>query len=451
MRRHARFGRLRRSAGNERGAVLVIVAIVLPFVLFGFAALAIDIGTFSQQQRQAQAAADSAALAAAQDLPGSATNAIADAKSYVTKNMPTVPATYTVTPTACPSPITPGVCIQTPYNSNSKQIQVTVTLTVNSLFGHVFGITSTKVSASAVAAATPGTGVSCGTPGNTCDAIFSMNSSCSGPGVVFGGGTTISGAVASNGALNVGGGGSTYGATTYGSGCTVQPSGYGSQGNTFTSGPTATAPTLTWPIDYSLDFPACAGAACTGPLGTPSFCTQASTATTWTLVSYSPFTLTSNNIYCGVGTGTPSTPSSWNGTISASESGSGTIESSYVAGSVTIGGGSDLEACGYRVANLGGYNAAGCSAGVPAPTTTNYPLAYAVGTGSAFTDAGGAGNFLGDVFVPNGNISFGGGGNTVTFLEAQNVNISAGGDNGDGPTSSGGSGTTSGGSTALLQ
>ena len=66
--------------------------------------------------------------------------------------MPTVPATYTVTPTACPSPITPGVCIQTPYNSNSKQIQVTVTLTVNSLFGHVFGITSTKVSATAVAA-----------------------------------------------------------------------------------------------------------------------------------------------------------------------------------------------------------------------------------------------------------------------------------------------------------
>lgn len=48
-----------------------------------------------------------------------------------------------------------------------------------------------------------------------------------------------------------GGGGSSFGPTFYGTGCTVSPSGFAGQGKTFVSGPMAQAPTTTWPIDYS--------------------------------------------------------------------------------------------------------------------------------------------------------------------------------------------------------
>jgi Flp pilus assembly protein TadG len=432
---------LRRRCHDERGVVLVIVAIMMT-VFLGMAALAIDVGYFDQQQRQAQSAADAAALAGAAGIPASTTctgtcttTAQTAVNTYVNANMSG--ATNVVT-----------------YPS-AGQIQVRVTQTVNSIFGRFLGRNSATVGASATAQATGGTATSssCATPGNACYAVFAKDPSCSGAGVSFGGGTHIAGGVASAGALSVGGGGSTYGPTYFGSACTVSPSGYAGQNNTFGNvggSPQSPPPTTGWPIDYSVDFPPCTGAACTGPGGTPSFCTQSSTSTSWALVSYYPYTLTSNNIYCGVGTGTASTPSTWNGAISASQTGSGVVESSYVAGSLTIGGGSNLEACGYAVA---GYTASGCAAAVPAPATTNYPLAYVVGTGTSFSDPGGGTGFVGDVFAPNGAINFGGGGNSVFFLEGQDVTFSGGGDTsdtGDGASISGGSSSSSG-SVSLIQ
>jgi Flp pilus assembly protein TadG len=441
----SRRSRLVEAAGRrvreERGVVLVIVAIMMT-VFLGMAALAIDIGYFDQQQRQAQSAADAAALAAAPGLPTTwlgntcPSTAQTAVNTYVAANMSG--ATNVI---SCPA---------------VGQITVRVTQTVASIFGRFLGSNSATVGASATAQATGGTATSasCSSPGNTCYAIFAKDTSCSGAGVSFGGGTHIAGGVASSGALSVGGGGSSYGPTYYGSGCTVSPSGYLGQNNTFGNAggaPQSPPPTTSWPIDYSVDFPPCAGAACTGPGGTPSFCTQASASTSWTLVSYFPGTLTSGNIYCGVGTGIASTPSTWNGAISASQTGSGAIESSYVAGSVTIGGGSSLKACGYVTA---GYKASDCSAAVPTPITTNYPLAYVLGTGTAFNDPGGGGDFTGDVFAPNGAITFGGGGNVVLFLEAQDVTFAGGGDKGpvkgDGSSITGGTSSSSG-SVSLVQ
>ena len=52
---------------DERGAVLVFVAIVMT-AMMGFAALVIDLGNARQQDRQAEAAADAAALAGAQKI-----------------------------------------------------------------------------------------------------------------------------------------------------------------------------------------------------------------------------------------------------------------------------------------------------------------------------------------------------------------------------------------------
>jgi Flp pilus assembly protein TadG len=361
---------LRRFGCDERGAVLVITAAAM-IGMIGMAAFAIDVGSWYQVERQVQSSADAAALAGAQDLPASQSTATTDANAYVTKSLLGSPA--------------PTVTVTFP---TSTEIKVVVTTTARTFFGKLFGISSANVSATSVASETaPAT--TCPTAGNTCYAVFAMDTSCTGTTpVVFGGGTTITGGVASNGSLNVGGGGSTFGPTTYGngSGCTVGPSGYQSQTNSFTSGPTAQAAVVTWPLNYATDFPACAGAACTGPGGTPSFCTQAFTAAV-TLVSYYPYTLTSGNIYCDVGTGTASTPTTWNGAITADQSGA-TIESSFVAGSLTLGGGDTITACGYTAS---GYAVSGCSSAVPVPTTGNYPVAYAVGTGTAITNASGGG------------------------------------------------------------
>jgi Flp pilus assembly protein TadG len=447
---------LKRRCREESGAVLVLVAIMIP-VFLGLAALSVDLGYFYQQQRKVQSTADSAALAGAQALSTSTAAATSQAKAYVIANMPNVPQVYTCSTTEPTQPAQPGVCITNP---TTTQVKVAVWETAASFFGNSFGITSANVAASATAAATAGS-TSCATPGNTCLAMFAMDSSCTpGTGITFGGGgNTLTGGVQSNGALNVGNGNSKFlGITVYGNGiiagtsnpCAVLPSGYAGQSNTFASGPTAQAPICStcWPINYAADFPACTGAACTGPGGTPSFCTQSSTLASWLLVSYNPGTLTSNNIYCGVGTGTASTPTTWNGAIIANQTGKTPIESTYVAGSVTLGGGSSLEACGYASS---GYAASGCSAAVPNPTTSNYPLIYAVGTTPNPIVNGGSGAALvGDIFAPHGTIAFAGGGNTVSFAEAQSVNYAGGGDTGDGPLTSG-TGSASSGSIALIQ
>ena len=200
-------------------------------------------------------------------------------------------------------------------------------------------------------------------------------------------------------------------------------------------------------MNYAIDFPACTGTACTGPDSTPSFCTQASLAASETLTSYTSSLMTvSGNIYCDVGTGTgvvAGTPTTWNGAITVD---GGPNEDSFVGGSVTLGGGDTLTACGYATA---GYAVSGCSAAVPVPTTTNYPLIYAVGTGTSITNGGGGGTFTGDMFAPSGTINMGGGDSTF-FLEGKDVTIPGGGYTGDGPSDSGSGGGSSG-SESLLQ
>jgi Flp pilus assembly protein TadG len=392
--------------------VMVITAGAM-VAMIGMTAFVIDIGSFDQVQRQAQTAADAAALAGAHDLPGSQTTATTDAIAYVTKNL---------------SGATPVVTFPT-----STEIKVVVSITAPSFFGKIFGVNSANVGATSVASEAPGVS-GCTTAGANCYAIFAMDQSCTGNPVTLGGGTTVTGAIWSNGSLNIGTGGSTLGATSYGdgSGCTVRPTGWATQSNHVASGPTASAPVTSWPINFALDFPACSGSACTGPGGTPSFCTQETTATSLQLVSYYPYTLVSGNIWCGVGTGTPSNPATWNAQIQVE---GGPATDTFVAGSVELGGGTSLTACGYTSS---GYSSSTCSGSVPAPVTGNYPLAYAVGTGTSIDDGGGGSGFHGDLFAPNGTINVGGGG-TTTFAEGFDVIASAGGTvlTGDGPSTTG--------------
>lgn len=68
----------------ERGQAMMVFALALP-VLLGMTGMAVDLGSYANDRRSLQNAADSIALAAARDLPD-ATAATASAQSWATKN-----------------------------------------------------------------------------------------------------------------------------------------------------------------------------------------------------------------------------------------------------------------------------------------------------------------------------------------------------------------------------
>jgi Flp pilus assembly protein TadG len=76
------FRQLMRSF--ERGQAMMVFALVLP-VLLGMTGMAVDLGSYANDRRDLQNAADSIALAAARDLPD-ATAATTSAQSWATKN-----------------------------------------------------------------------------------------------------------------------------------------------------------------------------------------------------------------------------------------------------------------------------------------------------------------------------------------------------------------------------
>lgn len=80
----------RERSRNDDGVVAVIVSICA-VVLFGIAALVVDISSMYERRRATQTTADLAALAGAQDLNGSEEGAVAarlSAKEYVERNLP---------------------------------------------------------------------------------------------------------------------------------------------------------------------------------------------------------------------------------------------------------------------------------------------------------------------------------------------------------------------------
>ncbi|MGH2890526.1 MAG: pilus assembly protein TadG-related protein, partial [Solirubrobacteraceae bacterium] len=239
---------LRRRGSEQSGAVLLIVTVLMTAILAS-AALAIDVGSFYHAQRQAQAAADAGALAAAQDMAGSASaTATSDGTTIAQTNYPG--ATVTVS------------------EPTTNEAKVIVNASTPSFFGRALGLTSAKVSASAVAGVTQAS-TTCSSPGSSCLAIFAMDSNCSDNGINFtgGGGNNINGGIWSNGTLGLNdGGGDTIGPSYYGNGpgCKMTETGGGDQINgtyehNATNDPPGSAaepPTTTWPIDYSKDFPA---------------------------------------------------------------------------------------------------------------------------------------------------------------------------------------------------
>jgi hypothetical protein len=76
--------RFMRTLRRERGQVLMMAVVLLP-VLLGMAGMAVDVGSYADHRRQLQNAADSAALAGAQELPSSSA-AVNAAENWGAKN-----------------------------------------------------------------------------------------------------------------------------------------------------------------------------------------------------------------------------------------------------------------------------------------------------------------------------------------------------------------------------
>ena len=148
---HLKPVRVAERARGDRGVVLAMFALLIAGLLI-VATIAIDFGRGAVAGRRAQAAVDASALAAAQDLPTSAT-AVATAATYAAYNMG---LSSFGTGSACGSAtcFSAGgwsLTITTPYQGNVSQINVRVCGSVASAFGGLIGRPTVNVCSSASA------------------------------------------------------------------------------------------------------------------------------------------------------------------------------------------------------------------------------------------------------------------------------------------------------------
>jgi hypothetical protein len=160
----------RSSAGGERGAVLVHVALAM-LVLIAFSALAIDYGALLVSRSQAQNAADAAALAGASSLAFDDPDDIARAKesaaaaakaNIVLGATPSiVPATDVLLVNPCPpgAPGLPDTCIRANVYRSAARSNALPTF-----FAQILGLTSQDVRATATAQVLTGNATSCMKP-----------------------------------------------------------------------------------------------------------------------------------------------------------------------------------------------------------------------------------------------------------------------------------------------
>lgn len=136
---------------RERGAVVVIIS-MLGLVLLGMTAMVVDIGTAAQEKRWAQSITDSAALAAAQDLPTTAT--ARDTALAYAKDNARVSATSSMTcaaGTACYSGEGWTITVTSPYlpagavGTSSDYVRVVACRRSPTTFGSALSVYSVEV------------------------------------------------------------------------------------------------------------------------------------------------------------------------------------------------------------------------------------------------------------------------------------------------------------------
>ena len=125
---------------EQKGGVKILVALLLPFLL-GLTALVVDAGLLYLTKCQLQTMADAGALAGAQDLIKTPSQALTNGKGFAYKNGN---KSDTVTPTV--------------IGKNKDNLKVDVSRNVDLLFAQIFGIKSTAVKATATATISPAGG-----------------------------------------------------------------------------------------------------------------------------------------------------------------------------------------------------------------------------------------------------------------------------------------------------
>jgi hypothetical protein len=156
----------------ERGAVVIFVALAL-FALLAFSAFVVDYGVMWVSRRQAQNAADAAAMAGARSLPingGSNAEATAAALAFASQipiwGQNPAAADVVVSPLACPAGTGGGgACIRVDVMRGAPDRDGNPhgnTLPI--FFGPLIGLAGQGVRATATAQGAPGNGVSCMRP-----------------------------------------------------------------------------------------------------------------------------------------------------------------------------------------------------------------------------------------------------------------------------------------------
>jgi hypothetical protein len=435
----------------------------------GVAAFSIDGATWMAKHHQAQVVADSAALAAANCLanPGRSSSIVLNGIAT------TIPACSSSTDTADAQTVAVDyaaanrLTISTSnvrVNTASGTVSVTAPASSPGIFAAVFGLSQTTQSANAAAGWTAGSSASCSASNaSQCSAVYSGNTACpstSSPtasqspvsgfqdGNTGGGATpTVNGVVHSQGGITIQNSGPSFNGTPP---LTVAGNCYTS-GNMPDYGKATQVASQPWPINYAASpyFTACTTTCTTvsGVANVPPYCTQATTSSTgfnFTNVNNNPELPVSGNVYCSIGTGTPSNPATWNGAIQIQANDPASGCSSTYPKVTFIGGNISF------ITNNGGGTSICLS-----PQLDNC-LMYSTGNVNIYN---GTFQWTGNIFDPGGTIqlgsqSAGGDSDTSTsgMLEGWNVylinvtlNLT-----GDGPIP-GSSSSSSGGSDSLLQ
>jgi Flp pilus assembly protein TadG len=136
------------AGSREAGQTTVLVALMMGTFLFGFIALAVDVAYFYQQKREIQAAADAAAVAAAEEVSYSGTAETAAAKSAAKRHGFNANASKHAASVKVTTPTTGN------YAGNSSYVEVDISQQMSPLFLGAFDPNKIiTVSARAVASA----------------------------------------------------------------------------------------------------------------------------------------------------------------------------------------------------------------------------------------------------------------------------------------------------------
>jgi Flp pilus assembly protein TadG len=144
------YGDTMKLLREESGQTVVLVAVIMGLLAFGFMAFALDAGTLFHAKRMAQSAADAAAVAAAEEVGyGNASNEQAVANAMAKLNG--------FDTTLAKNPATVTLSTPTTGNYTGSYVQATVTMPVHTLYWGAFSLGKTTVPVSATAIAGGGT------------------------------------------------------------------------------------------------------------------------------------------------------------------------------------------------------------------------------------------------------------------------------------------------------